>query len=433
MKWEDTDMRVTCAPIAFGLVAVASLAQAAELSGEVTVWSWNVAAKALDSVAKPFMAANPGVKVVVSDLGNQQVFDRMLAGCAAGGGDLPDIVSVENHESEIFWAQFPTCFTDLHKLGYDDAMAAQFPEFKRVELEPGGVAYAMPWDSGPVAMFYRRDFYEKAGVDPAKIVTWADFIEAGKKIQAANPKVVMTQADLNGDTEWFRMIANEQGCGYFSGDAQSITVNQPNCVAALEAIKQIYDAGLMTAANWDQKIQSNNSGTVATQMYGGWYEGTIRSTAPADQSGKWGVYLMPSLADDGAHAANLGGSALAISENSKNKEAAFAFLKFALGTNEGQVTMLKDYGLVPSLLSAVEDPYTKEPQPFWGGQAVWQDILPTLPKISPSRGTPYFGDADGIMKTVQSQYLNGKYETAKAALDDAAAQIETVTGLSIAE
>ena len=104
----------------------------------------------------------------------------------------------------------------------------------------------MPWDSGPVAMFYRRDFYEKAGVDPATIKTWDDFIAAGKKILEANPGVVMTQADLNGDTEWFRMLANEQGCGYFSDDGQSITVNQPDCVAALEKVKEMKDAGLMT-------------------------------------------------------------------------------------------------------------------------------------------------------------------------------------------
>ena len=66
-------------------------------------------------------------------------------------------------------------------------------------------------DSGPVAVFYRRDFYEKAGVDPATIKTWDDFIAAGKKVMEANPGVVMTQADFNGDSEWFRMISNEQG------------------------------------------------------------------------------------------------------------------------------------------------------------------------------------------------------------------------------
>ena len=132
----------------------------------------------------------------------------------------------------------------------------------------------MPWDSGPVAMFYRRDFYEKAGVDPATIKTWDDFIAAGKKIMEANPGVTMTQADINGDTEFFRMIANEQGCGYYSKDSQSITVNQPGCVTALEKVKALKDAGLLIAGTWDEKIQANTAGTVATQMYGGWYEGT---------------------------------------------------------------------------------------------------------------------------------------------------------------
>ncbi len=424
-------MRITLAPLALGMLAGA--AQAQGLSGEVTVWSWNVAASSLEAVAAPFMEQNPGVTVTVEDIGNDQVRDRMLASCAAGGADLPDIVTVENHESEIFWSQFPDCFTDLRTLGYDEALQSQFPDFKRAELEPGGVPYAMPWDSGPVAMFYRRDFYEAAGVDPATIQTWDDFIAAGQAIQEANPGVVMTQADLNGDTEWFRMVSNEQGCGYFSNDAATITVNGPGCVAALDVIKRVYDAGLMTAATWDEKIQSNNGGTVATQMFGAWYEGTIRSTAPEDQAGQWGVYPMPSVTADGARAANLGGSALAIPNASENKEAAFAFLQYALGTNEGQVTMLKEYGLVPSLLTAVEDPYVAEPAAFWGGQAVWQDILATLPKVNPSRGTPFFGDADAVVRTVQTGYLNGDYESAQAALDDAASQIELVTGLPIAE
>jgi hypothetical protein len=254
-------MRAIAAPIMLGLLAGAAHAQ--DVSGEITIWSWDVAASSLEAVAEGFMAANPGVTVTVEDLGNGQVFDRTLAGCAAGGADLPDVVTVENHESEIFWAQFPDCFTDLSTLGYAEDLQSQFPDFKRAELEPNGVAYAMPWDSGPVAMFYRRDMYEAAGVDPATIVTWDDFIAAGQKVQEANPDVSMTQANLNGDTEWFRMVANEQGCGYFSNDAQSITINGPGCVAALDTLKSMVDAGVVTAADWGEKITSNGAGTVA--------------------------------------------------------------------------------------------------------------------------------------------------------------------------
>jgi lactose/L-arabinose transport system substrate-binding protein len=152
------------AALALGLGLAAGSAQAQ--SGEITAWSWNIAASSLESVVEGFNAKYPDVKVTVEDLGNQQVFDRLLAGCAAGGSGLPDVVSIENHEAEIFWAQFPDCFTDLKTLGYTDEIASGFPQFKRTELEVGDIAYAMPWDSGPAVMFYRRDFYEKAGVDP---------------------------------------------------------------------------------------------------------------------------------------------------------------------------------------------------------------------------------------------------------------------------
>ena len=398
----------------------------------ITVWSWNVAASALKSTLEGFNKKYPDIKVDVQDIGNPQVFDKMLAACAAGGDGLPDIMSIENHKAEIFWNRYPDCMTDLTKLGYNADIKKLFPEFKRTELEVGDAAYAMPWDSGPVAMFYRRDLYEKAGIDPATIKTWDDFIAAGKKVSAANPGVVMSQADFNGDSEWFRMLANEQGCGYFSTDGQNISINQPACVAALDKIKAMKDAGTLTAANWDEKIQSNTASKVATQMYGGWYEGTVRSTSP-DLSGKWGVYLMPSMTADGQHAANLGGSSLAIASSSKNKEAAWTYLNYVLGTNEGQVTMLKSFGLVPSLLSAVQDPFVNEPLPYWGGQKVWADILATLPKINPGRGTQFWGDADPIYRSVQTKYLAGGYPNGKAALDDAAQQIASATGLPIAK
>lgn len=413
-------------------IALLASGSAFAQSANLTIWSWNVAASALKSTLPGFNKQFPDIKVTVEDLGNGQVFDKTLAACAAGGDGLPDIVSIENFEAEIFWSRFPDCFANLKELGYTPEIQAKFPDFKRTELEVGDVAYAMPWDSGPVAVFYRRDLYEKAGVDPSTISTWDDFIAAGKKISAANPGVVMAQADFNGDSEWFRMIANEQGCGYYSTDGQNITINQPACVASLQKVKEMKDAGTLTAANWDEKIQANTAGKAASQLYGGWYEGTVRSTSP-DLKGKWGVYRMPSLTADGPHAANLGGSSLAISATSANKEAAWKFVNYALGTNEGQITMLKEFGLVPSLLSAEKDPFISEPQPYWGGQKVWADILATLPKIVPSRGTAFQSDADAIFKATQTKFFAGGYPDAKAALDDAAKQIASATGLPIAQ
>ncbi|WP_027062878.1 ABC transporter substrate-binding protein [Mesorhizobium loti] len=417
---------LTCAALALALGSAPAFAQ----SGEITIWSWNIAASSLKATIAGFNKLHPDIKVTVQDLGNQPTYDKSIAGCAAGGVGLPDIVTIENGEAENYWSQFPDCFVDLHTLGYTTEDQKKYPDFKRTELEVGDKAYAMPWDSGPVAAFYRRDFYEKAGVDAASIKTWDDFIAAGKKVQAANPGVSMTNADFNGDSEFFRMISNEQGCAYFAEDGQSITVNQPKCVDAMTKVKEMKDAGIISSADWGTKITNNTAGTVATQVYGGWYEGTIR-TESAGENGKWGVYLMPSLTADGPRAANLGGSSLAITSASKNKEAAYEYLKYTLGTNEGQITMLKEFGLVPSLVSALNDPYVSQGLPYWGGQAVWKDILGTLPKVVPSRGTQFQSDAEIIVRAVQTKYLGGGYPDAKAALDDAAKQIAAATGLPV--
>lgn len=415
-----------------GVSALALMASPAFAeSGEITIWSWNIAASSLQATVEGFNAIHPDVTVTVEDIGNQQVFDRMLAACAAGGVGLPDIVSVENHEAEIFWSQFPDCFADLNTLGYSDEMKAAFPDYKRIELEVGDVAYAMPWDSGPVMMFYRRDFYENAGVDPASITTWDEFMAAGEAIMAANPGVVMTQADLNGDTEFFRMIGGENSCQYFDNAASMITIASAECAQTLDTIKAMVDSGLLTAADWGEKLTTNNANAVATQMYGGWYEGSIRTNNDGSQAGLWGVYRMPGMAADGPRAANLGGSSLAIANNSDNKSAAFAYLAYTLGSVEGQVTMLREYGLVPSLLAALDDPYVQEPLEFWGGQQVWVDTLDTLADVVPMRGTPYFFDANPIVVNIQLAYINGQYGSAQEAVDEMARQISLATGLPV--
>lgn len=423
-------IKLACATLA--IVSAMAPASAFAQSAEITIWSWDSAALALQSTIAGFNAQHPDIKVIVEDLGNQQVFDKLLAGCAAGGAGLPDIVTVENGEAEIFWNQFPDCFVDQTTIGYTAETAALFPDFKLTELKVGDKVYSMPWDSGPVAVFYRRDFYEKAGVDPASITTWDDFIAAGQKIQEANPGVTMTQADFNGGSEFFQMMANEQGCAYFNQDGTEVAIAGDGCVAALGKLKEIKDAGIITAADWGGKLQANGAGTVATQMFGGWYEGSLRNSA-TDSAGQWGVYMMPSLTADGPRAANLGGSSLAITSATDNAEAAYAYLSYALGSVEGQITMLREHGIVPSLTAALQDPFVSEPQAYWGDQAIWSDILATLPKIKPIRGTAFFADADAIFRQVQTKYLDNGYATADEALADAASQIASVTGLPVAQ
>lgn len=421
---------VAAALLATTLLAGPTAASAQALSGELRIWAWDIAAGALEGLVPAFNREHPNVKVTVEDLGNLQAYDRGLAGCAAGGTGLPDIYQIENNEAEVFWQRFPDCFADLGRLGIT-GLDAEFPAFKLVELTADGKALAMPWDSGPVVVFYRHDLYQQAGVDPASVKSWADFAEAGRKIgEATGGKVKLATASIGSDDEWFRMLGNANGCGYFDAAGENVALASPACAETLETIKVLVDAGVIARGGWNEQIQNVKAGTVASAVYGAWYEGTIRTNA-ADQSGQWGVFPMPG--SDGPGAANIGGSALAIPAGSANGAAAAAFLRMALGTPEGQIAMLKSHGLVPSLNAALSDPYVNEPQPFWGGQPTWRPVLDVLPRIQPMRGTQYFQEAREAMTTVLASYLDGDYESATEALEDAAEQVSGATGLPVAE
>lgn len=398
----------------------------------MVVWSWDIAAKALQEQVPSFVAAHPGVTVQVIDLGNQPVFDRGVAGCAIGGVDLPDVYCVQNCFAELFWSRFASCFTDLAPLGAD-RMRADYPAFKWTELTVGPKIYALPWDSGPVVMFYRRDLYAKASIDPERIRTWDEFIAAGQRLLAATGgKVRMATIASGQDDEWFRMLANQNGGGYFDDSGTRVTIHHPPCVKALETVKRLVDAGVMSVGGWNEQLQSIHGSTVAGAMFGAWYEGTVRGTVP-EQSGNWGVYRMPAQRPGGKRAANLGGSALAIPSSSRNPKLAWAFIEHALARTPSSVAMLEHEGLVPSYLPSLSDPYVSKPQPFWGGQAIWRLVLETLPEIAPSRSTAFFEEARQIMIVAQADYIAGKHPTAQAALEHAARQISASTGLPLAE
>ena len=215
----------------------------------------------------------------------------------------------------------------------------------------------------------------------------------------------MIQDDKGGDDVLFRQLALENGCSYFGDNGQSITIAQQGCSEALQMIKKMWSAGIVSAAGWDQKIQSFKAGLTATEVYGGWYAGTISGTAP-EQAGKWGVFPLPAFRPGGNRLSNTGGSSLAITARSANAEAAYAFISYALATREGQISMLKFRGLVPALLSANADPYISTPLAYWGGQAIWADLLDNLKNMPGYRPTPYYFEAAEINKVVVSDYVD---------------------------
>ncbi len=403
----------------------------AAVSGEITVWAWNVAAKSLDATVASFNKKYPNVKVTVQDIGRTDVYDKLTTGLQGGGAGLPDVVAVESDRMDVYTAAFPDGFSDLTSRA--GKYKADFDPSKWSQSEINGKIRSIPWDSAPTGLWYRVDFFEQAGVDPKTIETWDDLIAAGEKVKdATGGKVKLLPIDIVADDAGFRMMTSQLGiCCYFNPDGK-INLTDPKSVQALTKLKEINDKGLVANINgWDGVVGATKNGDVLTVPFGVWYSGTIIDQAP-ELAGKWDVMPLPAFEKGGNRAANLGGSTLAIPASSKNQDAAWAFVENALATPEGQNIMMEKFGIWPSYLPAYKADFYNQPVAYFNNQPIWKMFADQVSKIPPATYTKDFAKGQAVLASAQAKVLTQGADP-KAALEEAAAELANQSGREIAK
>lgn len=349
------------------------------LSGEITVWSWDLALAYLSDVGEKFMDEHPGVTIHFEEMGTDQVYNKLTTSLASGVG-LPDLVTIEGEQMGKFGGKFPDKFLDLT----DDINAEDFIPIKLAEATIDGRILAYPWDAAPCLMFYRADMYEKAGVDPSTLKTWDDFIEAGIKVQDANPDVSMMPLATSRRDHIFRILMMQQGAFYFDEEGNSC-MNTPEAIGAMEMMERMYEAGITAdEASWDDYVSKIAAGRFASVPDGIWMAGTIADLAPED-AGKWSVMPMPQYSETTTGESSNGGSVLAIPASTENPELAKAFAEYAMTDLENLAYGLETYSLYPPYLPAYEMDVFQNSNEYLGGaklNAMFSEIAPRIPDVN---------------------------------------------------
>jgi len=95
----------------------------------------------------------------------QKVIPELVA------GDAPDIIQVQQRDFQTFLHKFPGDFVDLTP--YMSSIKNHIaPVALDVTMQNGHI-YAAPWDLGPAALYYRKDLFREAGINPNSIKTWS--------------------------------------------------------------------------------------------------------------------------------------------------------------------------------------------------------------------------------------------------------------------
>lgn len=334
--------------------------------GKLTMWSWD--AWTLKMYKDQLAKVNPGLEFVTQSFDYNQLFQKLRTALQAGVG-LPDICMVE-------FGVMPE-FRD--NPGFDDLSA---PPYNSGELEKLYFQFAwdmtkgkdgkfrlLPSSPGMGATFYRRDLAKQyfGTDDPAELEKMMPTMDAayekGKElVKKSNGQAVMIDAA--------RVIFDDLL------QVQKKPLVDDNGKLQLEdtALQPLKTAVEWRKAGLDGKYQqwtpawgaSFTKGNVFMYISGSWFENYAIMANDKDKVsyGKWGVMATP------GGTVNMGGNFLAIPKSNKNKELAWAVLKFIATQPDhaGAVQYMKEAACYPSLKDAVNDPIFDEALPLFNGQ-----------------------------------------------------------------
>ncbi|MGE5377705.1 MAG: extracellular solute-binding protein [Bacteroidota bacterium] len=122
-----------------------------------------------------------GIKVAVDFVSWADITNKTLTTLAAGGGGY-DIVFMPSADAPKLAAG--DWFEPINDMMPDSERANWLESVVKFYTFDGNLL-AMPWYSGGAHMAYNKDILAAAGVDPASIVTWDDFMNACKTIAEA--------------------------------------------------------------------------------------------------------------------------------------------------------------------------------------------------------------------------------------------------------
>jgi len=404
-------------------------------SGTITLWGWSFDSMEATGLIDAFKAEYPDVNVEIVVYPSGDTYQNLQLACSAGQG-APDVVQLENSHLAGFVA-LDGCLTDLTE--QVEPLLGEFNDYKWLDAERDGKYYAVPWDSGPVVLYYRQDIFEAAGLpsDSETVselaATWDSYLEVCKTIKEETGHTCFANSRAANDARLYEIALWQQGLGYYN-EAGEVTVDSPENVATLEKMGEFWEADVTSEAQpwtdpWYAELGGTGEDSTASLVEASWMGVFLKTWIAADLPGVWGVAYMPAFEEGQVRAANDGGSTLAIPEESDNKDAAWAFIEFMLARPESQITQFAYNDFLPALESTYSDPIFSEPDPFFGDQTprqIYLDVAGQIP--SATVYGPSYSLMNGHVATAIQRYATGEV-SAQEALSQAAEDIRRETGL----
>lgn len=333
----------------------------------VKIWHWMTDRQAaFEQLSKTYFEQT-GVKVVFETYAPTDVYKNKIT-AAASGKLLPDIFNPISDKRELasyINAGYIADLTDAMNDGWKDVFFEKslvqnsFPEGNEWNVKPG--IYGVPLDVSTLMIYYNKDLFKQAGLDPENPpATWAEFIEAGKKLRAAGIQPFVSGF---GESWLIGSFASSYQWSLFGkqGIIDTIEGKIPytdnrwlKIFKLFEEMKdnKMFASGIVTMVNKDAE-RTFAIGKAAMALNGSWGVNVYKSMNP---NLNYDIMYPPSLPDAKYPLLVFGGdgSSLFVNAMSPRKDKAIAFLKWFTQKDQ-QIFLAKETLNIPSNKDAAQD------------------------------------------------------------------------------
>jgi arabinosaccharide transport system substrate-binding protein len=366
---------------------------------EVTLTFWTFVDAHADFFlrqAERFNAAHPEVKITLepTTIDYQDMHDKLLIALQSGAG-APDLVDIEIAKFGTFMRgdiQLHDLTPLVERSGQDLVIERMAP------YQGGGKQYGVDYHLGALVMYYNKELLDKAGVDVDSIVTWDDYIEAGKQVKE---KTGAWMATVETTDKWsVSPLMQENGGGVYDKDGNLI-LNSPANAEALQLLSDMFHVHqILTVApggyhhSPEYYAMMNAGDQVASVWMPQWFMIRFKDFMP-DLKGKMVVRPLPAFEEGGMVSTMGGGTGTAITKqiDPDKLDVAMDFLEFAKLTREAQVLIWTDLGFDPYRLDVYDDPELQNPDEYFSNEPVMQTIKNMLDRLTPEYNGPRYPEA----------------------------------------
>jgi len=324
----DTEATTAASP------AEDAAAAPAELGGEITLWAWGAGLEGekIQERIDYFNSIYPNVKVNWEPLqrNGYEEYPQLLARFAAG--NPPDVMRVLNFQPTQLVAEGGALMALDDYIANDPGLdMADFLEAPVRGAQVDGAMYGMPDNSEPYVIYYNVDAFKKAGLEDPQAQfaagTWdeAAFTTAiDALIEKGGMRFGLVFESWTYDNEIF------MGGGAVLNEAREPVINQGEAPTMLQYFADLVKSGKAPSpvVGGGAQLEAFRTGQAGMYLMGPWWYGAL----DVDESVafEFSVTGLPSF--NGTRAGKIEVGSLSIAANSKNPDAAWAFVKTVTDT-----------------------------------------------------------------------------------------------------